>query len=94
MGLLTKEVKVNLTSRNIAYYEKLGYEIPRYYDVTGNKYKVKRGTTIFVNVSDLPQNSMWKVKIECDNCHSIINQPFESYNKYKKENGLYYCGTF
>ena len=93
MGLLTKEVEVNLTSRNIAYYEKLGYEIPRYYDVTGNKYKVKRGTTIFVNVSDLPQNSMWKVKIECDNCHSIINQPFESYNKYKKENGLYYCGT-
>ena len=92
MGLLTKEVEVNITSRNVEYFENLGYTIPRVYDKGKHKYIFKKGTTIIVKVSDLRKNSMWNVDIECDNCHTIITQPFEAYNKYKKEDGNYYCG--
>ena len=92
MGLLTKEVEVNITSRNVEYFENLGYTIPRVYDKGKHKYIFKKGTTIIVKVSDLRKNSMRNVDIECDNCHTIITQPFEAYNKYKKEDGNYYCG--
>ena len=72
MGLLTKEVEVNITSRNVEYFENLGYTIPRVYDKGKHKYIFKKGTTIIVKVSDLRKNSMRNVNIECDNCHTII----------------------
>ena len=45
MGLLTKEVEVNITSRNVEYFENLGYTIPRVYDKGKHKYIFKKGTT-------------------------------------------------
>ena len=41
MGLLTKEVEVVVNSRNVKYYEDLGYDIPKYYNK--NKKKPKEG---------------------------------------------------
>ena len=32
VGLISKEIEITLSSKNIKYYENLGYEIPRYYN--------------------------------------------------------------
>ena len=37
MGLLTKEVEVVVNSRNVKYYEDLGYDIPKRYDKNKKK---------------------------------------------------------
>ena len=93
MGLLTKEVKIKLHPSNISYFESLGYEIPRHYDERDKCYKVKRGTEITVRISDVKPNSMCEVEIECDCCHEILKRTYQSYNRYKKENGIYYCSS-
>lgn len=90
MGLLTKKVKIKLHPSNIGYFENLGYEIHRYYDKKEKCYKVKRGTEITVDISDVKPNSMCEVEIECDCCHKILTRTFQSYNKYKKDNNMHY----
>ena len=37
MGLLTKEVEVVVNSRNVKYYDDLGYDIPKYYNKNKKK---------------------------------------------------------
>lgn len=90
MGLLTKDVEVNLTSKNIDYYENLGYEIPRYYNKNSCTWRVKRGTTIIVKISDIPQNSMYDVSVDCDCCGKNLSMPYQRYNA-NKHNDKYYC---
>ena len=91
MGLLTKEVEVNITSRNVEYFENLGYTIPRVYDKGKHKYIFKKGTTIIVKVSDLRKNSMRNVDIECDNCHYcgntklFLRRAIKSWNKEERK---------
>ena len=53
MGLITKEVEINLNSSNIEHFEVLGYELPKVYDKYKKSNIVKRGTKIKVNVNDL-----------------------------------------
>lgn len=65
--LLTKKVEVGLGGKNAKYYENLGYEIPRYKDKKG-RLSIKRGTTILVNIEDLPENSNSMVNVQCDYC--------------------------
>ena len=66
--ILTKEIEITLSSKNIKYYENLGYEIPRYYNKRKKTMCVKRGTKIKVIVKDLPIGSHIKVKVKCDYC--------------------------
>jgi len=89
--LLTEEVEITLNSRNIKYYEDLGYEMPRYYNKNNSKYLVKRGTKIIVKVKDLQLGCNEKVKIQCDNCEKKYNIGFNKYNSHVRENDKYYC---
>ena len=93
MGLISKEVEINLHPSNIKYYEELGYYIPKKigkYAIT-----VSIGTTIKVKVEDLPKGSNVKVEVKCD-CEQCKkpNIKLLSWQDYKKQinkYGKYYC---
>lgn len=92
MGLLTKEVEITLHPSNISYYEKLGYEIPRYRNKNDNVgvTRVKKGTKIVVKIDDLLPSSCVMVDIECDGCKEILHRTFIDYSR-SKHDGKYYC---
>jgi len=66
MSIKEEFVEVVLNPRTIKHYENLGYSIPRVIDKQG-KLRVKRGTKIWVKVSDLPPNSNTPVTAICEN---------------------------
>ena len=91
MGLITKEVIVNLTPYTSKYYEILNYQIPRRENNKG-KLTVPRGTEILVKVEHLPYKSAVKVDIKCDGCgKELKNIVWNTYVKYVKDDGKYYC---
>jgi len=90
MGLISKEVEVGLCSNNIAYYENLGYMIPRRKDKIG-RLNVLTGTIIKINVLDLSKGSAIYVVVECDNCGIKTNTRWVDYKKCVKDDGKYYC---
>lgn len=73
MGLLQEAVQISLTSNVIDYYEKKGYEIPRYRDIRG-RLKVKENTKIIVSIDDLPFGCGVSVLMECDFCHKVFSR--------------------
>lgn len=85
--LLSKEVEVNIVGRNLAYYENLGYKIPKYFNKKENKYCVKRGTSIIVKTKDLPKQSHSVVDVMCDYCEKKFQVRYDAYNK-QKENDI------
>lgn len=89
MGILSTEVEVTLCSRNIKWYENLGYEIPRRIDKYG-KLTVKQGTKIMVKVEDLPQGSNVDIDVTCDNCNKIYKLDYYKYN-ITLHDGKHYC---
>lgn len=90
MGLLTKEIEIPLTSKNIDHYEKLGYEIPRYYNKDSCTWRVKRGTTLLVKIEDVPTFSHINVDLECDCCNKHYPSLYSNYSK-RNHNGKTYC---
>ena len=90
MGLITKEVEINLTN-NIKYFENKKYKIPRIKD---DHYRliVPKNTKLLVNVEDLPNGSHVKVDIESDYCgKELKNIEWYNYLKCVKEDRKYYC---
>ena len=90
MGLLTKEVEVQLSSQNIDHYEKLGYEIPRYYNKNSCTWRVKRGTKIIVKISDVPPKSHIEVDLDCDCCGKTYKSLYSNYSR-RNHDGKTYC---
>lgn len=88
--LLTKEVEVVLSGKNIKYYEDLGYEIPRVFGYD-NKLVVKRGTIITVSIDDLQLTSSVMVDVLCDICQEHISHlRYHDYNR-RKHGDIYCC---
>lgn len=52
MGLISKEVEINIVGRNYKHYEELGYHIPRSKNKWG-RMGILQGTKIIVKVEDL-----------------------------------------
>ena len=90
MGLITKEIEIPLTSRNIDHYEKLGYEIPKYYNKNSCTWRVKRGTTLLVKIEDVPTFSHINVDLDCDCCGKQYPSLYSNYSK-RNHNGKTYC---
>lgn len=84
--ILSKEVEVTLCSKNIKYYENLGYLIPRYKD-DEYRLKVKANTKIKVKVEDLQKRSQIKVLCKCDKCGKENLIIFSQLDK----SGNYFC---
>lgn len=91
MGLITKEVEVNISGVSQKYYENLGYKIPRYWNESKKAYYVKSGTSIQVKVCDLPKHSKIKIMYTCNNCKTVHTVDYESYckSKHQNENACY-----
>lgn len=75
--ILDEQVLVSLSGSNIQYYESLGYNIPRV-PVNGRKdrFTVKRGTKISVNIDDLQIGSNSQVNVSCDYCNKVFMRPY------------------
>lgn len=92
--LISKTAKVKLNSRNIKYYEDLGYDIPKHKDKYG-RIKVNIGDEIEVKVEHLGKGSKSIVEWECDgeNCEEVITGTYQRYLRAVKEDGRIYCNT-
>ena len=90
MGLITKEVEVNLNNSTLKHYESLNYNLPKRKNKNG-KFQVPRNSKIIVKVNDLPISSKVRVDVECDCCGKIIkNQKWDDYKKCLRDD-KYYC---
>lgn len=88
MGLITKEVEVSVSNNMIKYYEDLGYIIPKRKNY--GRLSVPKGTTIIVDIEDVPTYSTVKVELNCDNCKRNTTSTYYDYNRHN-HNGLTYC---
>lgn len=89
--ILDKCVEVSICG-NVAYYENLGYTIPKQYDSRRNRTSVKRGTKIFVKSTDVPKDSRTKVYVVCDNCKKeYLIYKFSYFLNTKAHNDIYFC---
>jgi hypothetical protein len=90
MGLITKEVEIQLCSSNIKWYENKGYILPKHKDRLNNM-TVPKGSKIFVKCKDLKAGSRVKIDVKCDHCSREYPIEWNSYSRYVKEDGNYYC---
>jgi hypothetical protein len=89
MGLLSTEVEVGLSGKNIKYYENKGYNIPRTKKPNG-RITVSIGTKILVSVKDLMLGSDVKVEVRCDYCNKVYLESYSDYNNHNHK-GKCYC---
>lgn len=78
MGILTKEVVVNLTGKMIQYYKDKGYD-------------AKHRTPLIVKVEDLPKCSFQKIDVVCDECFELITTNYHGYLVTCSSFGKYLC---
>lgn len=90
MGLITKEVEIVIGASNVAYYESLGYIIPRSLDKYGDL-RLKKDTKIRVKTEHLQPCNSAIVERECDLCHEIKKIKYSSYIKGLHKDGSSYC---
>jgi len=92
MGLISTQAEVKLNSRNIKYFESLGYVIPKIKDKWhSNKYSVIKGSIVMINIEHLTDRCMSFVDVKCDGCGEILSLAWGQYKRYVKENGNYFC---
>ena len=80
MGLLTKEVEVNLAGVNVKHFESLGYTIPRIKNKYGEMV-CPQNTKLKVKTEDLKLGSTCKVTVQCDECFKIYDMKYNFYVK-------------
>lgn len=97
MGIISKTVKIRLSSGNIKWFEEKGYHIPRTEKIYPNNdggykkiYTTTQGTEITVNVEDLKPNSCVKVNVRCDMCKKEYQLEWRQYLK-QNHDGKIYC---
>jgi len=76
--ILDKKVNVYVSGINVKYYKDLGYNFEN------NSY-------IDVDISHLPLNSSFKIKVSCEVCESIREVKYQNYNNQLKKGGYYCC---
>jgi len=79
--LISNKVKIKLIG-NMKYWENRGYKLPKSLD-NWNRMTVKRGSSILVDVNDLPPRSSVLVDRKCDNCGKIDKVYWYEYNDIK-----------
>jgi len=76
--IITKNIKINITSRNITYYKNNGYNI-------------KFGDQLNIQVSDLNPGSPTKIEVCCDFCENVKIIQYRLYINNINNSGKYYC---
>lgn len=77
--LLSNTVLIRVYSNNINNLINKGYNIPKRYDKSRNRWTIPRNTFINVNVNDLTKGSHAEVKVKCDYCHKEKNMQYKEY---------------
>jgi hypothetical protein len=70
--LISKEVEVGISSKNLSYFRDLGYDVPTHVLDKYRGEQVKKGTKIIVKVEDLILGSHVQVEVLCDYCKKEI----------------------
>lgn len=76
--ILTREIEILITERNIDYFDNLGFDI-------------FTGESITIPVELLQSGSNKKILCKCDKCGKEKEIVFKNYMKYGNEWGVYYC---
>lgn len=76
--ILTKEIKIVPTSKNISYYRNKGYDI-------------NIGDEITIPIGHLPERSKKKINVKCKNCGIEKQISYSSYTRNIKNGGYYGC---
>lgn len=88
--LITTNVVMKITPRNITYYKNKGYVIPEIYSTKSKKIVPNYNVDIIVSIFDLPKSSHKKVKYKCDNCGAIKEIAFSDFNRLtNKQYGIF-----
>ncbi|MCK9198249.1 MAG: hypothetical protein M0P49_01460 [Bacilli bacterium] len=95
--LITKEVEIELHSRQITYYKNLGYDVPRIKDKY-SRYTTPKGTKIIVKVEDLQKGSHVDIQYKCDICGEPVTCNYKTYvqsqiNSFTKIDACDNCKT-
>ena len=70
--LITKEIEMNITNRNVSYYK-------------NKSYPCSQGDLIKVKIEDLPNGSNYYVKVKCYFCNeNIVDKEYYRYLKERK----------
>lgn len=97
MGIITKEVEINLNSNNVKHYEALGYDIPMKVSSKSSKNNNKKNyvydfnKSIIVNVNDMLRGSRSKVLVKCDYCGKEKWIHYRNYLDSIEKYGVYSC---
>ena len=76
--IITQNINVNITYRNITHFKKLNYN-------------VSVGESVLVNINDLSRYSRVIVDIECDICKTIKKIPYHKYLDNIEQYHFYTC---
>lgn len=76
--ILTREVEILITERNIDYFDNLGFD-------------VFSGERIMIPVEILQSGSNKKILCKCDSCGIEKDIVFKNYIKYDNDWGVYFC---
>lgn len=86
---INQKVEVTLSPNNMQYYKNKGYNIDILKQKSkNNKLAIPKGTTILVNLVDLPLKSHAYIHITCDYCGKDITKEFSVYNDQKQKSFL------
>jgi len=77
--ILSEEVKVVISSKNIHHYESIGYE------------NLKMNQKLIVPIKYLSKGSHLKVEVQCDICHKIKKLVYFAYNANINNCNYYAC---
>jgi hypothetical protein len=85
LAILEKEIWVGYNSTTVNYYEKMGYEFPKYFDQR-DRLTYERDLKILVKTKDLPKNSTVKLTKICDECGiHVPNRTYRDINRYRND---------
>jgi len=77
--ILSKEVEINITTRNITFYKNRGYV------------NISLGDCLLIKIEDLNTGSPIKIDVICDNCDTKKTIQYRLYINNLKIGNLYYC---
>ena len=75
--ILDKKIKVTVSGKYKTYYENKGYKLPYAKDKRG-RIGIKKGSSIFIDIDDLPKYSQVPLTYKCDDCGVIKSVPAQS----------------
>ena len=89
--ILDEYVEIKVTSRNMKYYEDLGYDVPKRYNKESYRTVYDIGKTFWVKTRDLSKGSGVMVHVQCDICKKKRVLKYKDYIKNESKHGYYAC---